>query len=95
MYVLTITIGSGTRTPFLPAAVTPDKIRPFQTLILQYGGSGSAYIGDANVSSTNGLALTSSIAPVVIPTALQHSEDLQDWYVAGTAGQKLTVMVCE
>lgn len=89
MYVTTITIGTNP-TPLIPAAVTPDKIAPFQTLVLI--ASGTAYMGDANVSSTNGIPLSTTV-PLVIPANhLQYSSDLNEIYFSGS-GSKVTVMI--
>lgn len=88
MFVLTTT-AAATATPLLAAAVVPDRIASFQSLIVV--ASGAAYLGDAAVSATNGIPL--STIPLVIPAnMLQYASDLSEFYVIG-AGIRVTVMV--
>jgi hypothetical protein len=88
MFVTTITVGVAA-TPLISAAVTPDKIAPFQTLVV--AASGAAYMGDANVSASNGIPIGAT--PLVIPAnCLQYASDLGEIYFFG-AGVKVTVMV--
>lgn len=92
MQIITIT-GTGAAQPILTKGVQPANSLYFQTLLIQYAGTGTAYLGDAAVSSTNGLSFISTQQPVVIPLALQHSEDLYTWFCLVPSGQKLTIML--
>jgi hypothetical protein len=88
MFVTTITVGAAA-TPLVSALVQPDKIAPFQTLVV--AASAAAYMGDANVSATNGIPIGTT--PLVIPANhLQYASDLQEIYFFGS-GVKVTVMV--
>lgn len=88
MFVTTITVGT-TATPLISSAVTPDKLAPFQTLIVV--ANGAAFMGDQSVSASNGIPIGTT--PLVIPANhLQYSSDLNEIYFFGS-GAKVTVMV--
>lgn len=99
MRVITVTGGTnlnvGGATPFVAKGVQPANSLPFQVLVLQYGGTGTAYIGDSSVSSTNGIALTSSSAPLVIAPGMEYTSDLYEWFGIIPTGQKLTVLMLD
>lgn len=93
VHVITVTIQPGSNpTPFITKGVQPANSLCAQTMIVSYAGTGTVYIGDSNVSSTNGIPLTSSSAPLAIYANLTDNNDLYAWYVSGTGGQKLTVL---
>lgn len=93
VHVITVTIAAGTApTPFIQKGVQPANSLCAQTMIISYAGTGTVYVGDANVSATNGIPLTSSSAPLQLASHLTDNNDLYAWYVSGTGGQKLTVL---
>lgn len=88
MQVITITIGSAA-TPLIAPAVTPDKLAPFQTLVV--AASAAAVMGDAKVTSTNGIPIGTT--PLVITAnPLQFASDLNEIYFSGN-GVRVSVMV--
>lgn len=93
MRVITVTLGAGA-TAIAPVGLQPDQIRPIQNLVF-CAQSATAYVGDSAVSSTNGIELGSGDAVVIPVSRLQYSSDLSEWYLAGTEGDKVSVMVIE
>lgn len=82
MYVITVTGAAGGKaTPIIPAGVAPDKLKPFQTIVVVCSGSG--FLGDAAVSgASNGIPVGST--PLVIPAnTLQYASDLNEIFVSG------------
>lgn len=94
MRVISVT-GTSVAAPFLTKGVQPANSLPWQILVIQYNGTGTAYIGDSAVSSTNGIALTSSSAPLVLSLGLEYSGDLYEFYAVIPTGQKLTVLLVD
>lgn len=93
MQIYKVTIPASGNIPIVPQDSTIQRNVPFQTLVI---GSTTAavYVGDSTVSSTNGIPIPAGGAPLVIPTALL-TQNLNGWYLAGTAGNVVTVMVIE
>ena len=95
MHLLQVTIASTNKPqPIIPAAVVPGRVMPFQQLITQNNGSNEMRIGDSSVSSTRGIVLWPSGSNTV-SLALQYSGDLTEFYVNGTAGDILDIMVLD
>lgn len=96
MHLLQITIAvTGTSQPIIPAAVVPDRILPFQQFIPQNNGMHNMRIGDAGVSATRGIILFPSGGSMNVCPQLQYSGDLSEFYVNGTAGDVLDMMVLD
>lgn len=92
MQIYKVTLGSGATT-IVPQDPTIQRNVSFQTLVI--GSSAhTVYVGDLNVSSTNGIPIPATGAPLVIPTALL-TQNLNGWYLAGTAADVVIVMVIE
>lgn len=92
IYSVTIPTGGGP-VPIVPQDQFIQRNVPFQTLVI--GSTAHAlYVGDANVSATNGIQVPTSWPALVIPTALL-TQNLNGWYLFGTAGDVVTVMVIE
>lgn len=93
MQIYTVTIPASGNVPIVPQDIVVQRNVPFQTLVI---GSTTAtvYVGDSTVSSTNGIPIPAGGAPLVIPTALL-TQNLNGWYLAGTSGNVVTVMVIE
>lgn len=95
MHLIQCTITTtNTPQPIIPPAVVPDRILPFQQLITQNNGSNNMRIGDNSVSSTKGIILYPTGSNSVAP-ALQYSGDLSEFYVNGTAGDTLDIMILD
>lgn len=95
MHLLQLTItATGVNQPIIPAAVVPDRILPFQQIIFQNNGSNNMRLGDAGVSATRGIVVGPSGGTNVAPQ-LQYSGDLSEFYVNGTAGDILDIMVLD
>ncbi len=93
MYVLSVTIAvSNVAQPIIPKAVQPAAQFAAQGLIPFNNGSHNMYIGDSFVSPTNGVPLFPSGSLAAFP-ALTYAVDLSEFYIYGTAGDVLTVMI--
>ena len=92
MYVITTTIAAtGVAQPVFDRTV-PYRTARFQSALMQNRGSNSMTIGDSNVTTTNGIELTSS--GILTPSQFMAGiSDLQDFYVIGTANDVLVTMV--
>lgn len=94
MYVLTVIIKTtNVKQPIIPAAVTPDSMHPFQSMIPQNNGSNDMTLGDENVTATNGLYLASGGSAGGLQQMLSYGSVLDEFYVLGTAGDRLNIMV--
>jgi len=97
MYLLQITLGSGP-TPVIPKAAVPANSRSFSVLTFQNNAAAAVRVGDSTVSATRGILLDPSNAGAAggtytITPALQFTGDLTEFYLFGTAGQVVDVMV--
>ena len=96
MHMIKVVIATtGTAQPIIPAAVVPDRIMPFQAFIPQNNGSHTMYLGDVNVSTTNALVLLATGSVGGICPQLSYTGDLSEFYVIGTAGDILNIMVLD
>jgi hypothetical protein len=95
MYSLQVTIAAtGVNQPILPPAVVPSQsTHPFQGLIPQNTGANNMRFGDATISTTKGLLLFPTGSVGNISNQLQFSGDLSEFYVNGTVGDTLDLMV--
>lgn len=95
MHLLQVTItGTNVTQPILPPAVVPDRITPFQQFIPQNTGSNNMRLGDYSVSATRGIIIYPSGTLPVFPS-LQYSGDLGEFYVNGTAGDVLDILILD
>lgn len=93
MQIYKVTIPASGNIPIVPEDPVVQRNVSFQTLVI--GSSTAAvYVGDSTVSATNGIPIPAGGAPLVIPTALL-TQNLNGWYLAGTAGNVVIVMVLE
>lgn len=95
MYSLQVTIATtNVNQPIIPRAVVPSmSTHPFQGLIPQNTGSHNMRFGDATVSATKGLLLSPTGSVGGIANPLQFTGDLSEFYVNGTTGDTLDLMV--
>ena len=93
MQIYSVIIPASGNISIVPKDPTIQRNVPFQTLVI---GSTTAavYVGDSTVSATNGIPIPAGGAPLVIPTALL-TQNLNGWYLAGTSGNVVNVMVIE
>lgn len=99
MRVITVTIGAGLRTQIAVPLAGVSNILNYYTGYVIFQNASAAnpcYIGDNTVTSTNGVALVSTAATVPGNSISIIRNDnripLFEYYVAGTSGQKLTVL---
>lgn len=94
MYMLKVTIAaSNTPQCIIPEQpVIQNSNTAFQVIYLQNNGSNSMYLGDSKVSNTNGILLTIQGSLTGTQTIAQAS-DLKEFFVYGTAGDVLNIMV--
>ena len=85
---------SNVKQPIISAALVPDRILPFQQFIPQNNGSNNMRMGDVTVSTTKGIILSPTGSLSVAP-ALQYSGDLSEFYVVGTSGDVLDIMILD
>lgn len=92
MYVIITTIAAtGVAQPIFDRTV-PYRNARFQSILLQNRGSNSMTIGDSQVTTTNGIQLTSA-GSLTASQFMAGISDLQDFYVVGTANDVLVTMV--
>jgi hypothetical protein len=93
MYLLQVTITTtGVSQPILAPAVVPDRIVPFQQFIPQNNGTHNMRIGDSSVSAMRGIIIGISGSANMAPQ-LSYSGDLSEFWVNGTAGDILDILV--
>lgn len=95
MFLLQVTITT-TNTPQL---ITPAQAENglgngiyFQSVIFQNNGVADMRIGDSSVSSTKGIKLTAG-GSLTSSLPLAYSGNLNEWWVNGTSGDKLDILV--
>ncbi len=94
MHLLQITVGANA-TPIIPKAVVPANSASWSCVIVQNNSAANVRVGDSSVSSTKGILLASGSpgGSVTITPSLQYTGDLQEFYLFGTAGSVIDVMV--
>jgi len=65
----------------------------FQSIVPQNNGANNMYLGDPSVSKTNSLILYPSTSVGSLEAFSSNPGDLKDFYVIGTAGDILNIMV--
>ncbi len=84
-------------TPIIPNDIVVARNRNFRALIIQNQSTTATNLGDSTVSATNGITLpvysaTTPPAPFIL-TPIPEAESLADWYLFGTAGQTVNILV--
>lgn len=96
MYLLQITLGAAA-TPVIPKAVVPGNSRAFSVLVIQNNSAANVRIGDSTVSATKGILLLTNAGggggSQTITPSLQYTGDLTEFYLFGTAGSVIDIMV--
>lgn len=94
MQMYKVTIPASGNIPIIPQDPVVQRNVSFQTLVFSPAAA-TYYVGDSTVTATGGgIAVSSTGGPVVIPTAVL-TQNLNGWYVAGTSGNVVMVMVLE
>ena len=94
MRVLQVTIGSGTNTPiYTLSAGKHDPPIYAQSITFQNNGAAAIRFGDSTTSSTKGIQLAATSAPYTINCPLEYASQLTEWYVAGTPGGLVDILV--
>lgn len=94
MQLIKVTLGSGA-TRIVPQDPFIQRNASFQTIVI--GASAAIiYVGDSTVSvaGTVGIPIAPGGPALVIPTALL-TQNANDWFVAGTSGNVVTVLLVE
>ena len=96
MYLIQVTL-LATATPIAPADIVVARNKNFRALVIQNQSAANlAYLGDATVSATKGIVLPilATIPPSPLSlTPIPEEESLSDWYLFGTAGQTVNILV--
>jgi len=93
MHVLKITISNtNIAQPVITKAIVPAASATFSIFVMQDNGSNNMWIGDSAVTTNNGIQLFPTGSFTATP-ALQYTGDLNEFYVYGTAGDVLNIMV--
>lgn len=94
MYMLQVTITTSNEAqPIIPenAGVRNSNTR-YQSFVPQYNGVNTLYLGDSAVSPTNSFQFSPG-ASLGGAFAFNGPGNLLDWYVYGTSGDILNIMV--
>ena len=93
MRLLQVTLGA-TATPIVAKGVQPANSLPFQTLVIQNNSANSCRIGDSSVSATRGILLSPS-GSVTLAPALEYTSDVYEFYIFGTSGSVIDIMLLD
>jgi hypothetical protein len=94
MQLVKVTLGSGA-TPIIPQDPVVQRNAAWQTVVI--GASAhTIYVGDStvSVSGTVGVPIAVGGPALVIPTTLL-TQNLNGWFIAGTSGDIVTVLLIE
>ena len=95
MYLIQVTLLSGA-TPIAPSDLVVARNLNFNAIVIQNNAAHVVRVGDSTVSSTVGIALaagSSTTQPPFVVAPLAQAETLSDWFLYGTVGDKIDVMV--
>lgn len=96
MYLLQVTISAtNVPQPIIPLAVVPGRSQYFANGFFQNNGSNNMRIGDSTVSSTKGILIGPGGGSQTIAQALNYTADMIEFWVNGTKGDKLDIMVLD
>lgn len=82
-------------TPIIPKAVVPANSVPFQSLVIQANGGNPVRVGDSRVSVTMGILIQGFGGSYNFVTPLEYVGDLKEWFLFGTAGDVVDILVQE
>jgi len=92
MHLLQVTL-TAAATPLIPKAVTPANSATFSIFNVQNNAIHNCRIGDTSVSATRGLLLLANGGTFTATPALQFTGDLTEFYLFGTAGDVIDIMI--
>lgn len=91
-----------TATPVVTKGVQPANSLPFQVLVFQNNSNHLCTVGDSTVSATKGVLLSptggassSAVSMLTVSPALEYTSDLYEWYIFGTAGDVIDVLLLD
>lgn len=84
MQILQVTLGSG-------ATQVSSNPTSFQFITIQNNSANTIRVGDATVSSSQGISIAAgSYHDFSFPQ--QYASDLSEWYIAGTSGNVVDIL---
>ncbi len=97
MYLLQVTLVA-TATPVIPKAVVPANSRSFSMICVQNNAAANVRVGDSTVSATRGILLAPPSGggqggSITLTPSLQFTGDLCEFYLFGTAGQVIDLLI--
>lgn len=88
-----------TATPVVKKGVQPSNSLPFQTLVIQNNAAHVVRVGDSTVSASKGIALaagsTTTTSPLIVSPGLEYTSDTYEWYLFGTIGDLIDVLLLD
>lgn len=94
MRLIPVTLNAAA-TPIIAKGVQPANSLPFQWLMIQNNAANNCRVGDSSVSATKGILLLASGGSMTAAPALEYTSDLYEWFIFGTAGQIIDVMLLD
>jgi hypothetical protein len=94
MHLIQLSPASTGLVKVIPQAPIQKETVPFQWSTFQNNGTNSMRVGDVTTSSTKGILLQAGGALTFGP-ALSYGQDLNEWYVYITSGDKCDIMYQE
>lgn len=100
MRLLQVTLTTAA-TPILTKGNQPANSFPFQVLTIQNNSNAIIRVGDYSVSATKGIQISptgagsSDIPWFVLSPGLEYTSDLYEWFIFGTAGSVIDVLVLD
>jgi hypothetical protein len=94
MRLLQITL-LATATPIIPKSIVPANSVPFQSMVIQANGNNPVVVGDSSVSATRGIMIQGIGGSYNFTTPLEYVGDLKEWFLFGTAGDVVDILVQE
>lgn len=86
-------------TPIVSKGVQPANSLPFQVLVIQNNSAHVVNVGDSSVSATKGIALaagsTTTTPPFILAPGLEYTSDAYEFFLFGTSGDKIDVMLLD
>ena len=94
MRLLQVTLTS-VATPIIPKAVVPANSLPYQIFVIQNNATHNCRVGDASVTATRGILLLANGGSQTLTPALEYSGDMTEFYIFGTPGDVIDVMILD
>lgn len=95
MYLIQVTL-LATATPIAPPDIVVAHNRNFHAIVIQNNSAAVVRVGDSAVSATKGIVLAAggtTTQPPLVLTPVPEAESLTDWYLFGSVGDLIDVLV--